>query len=109
MTFHPKNEPKFPKFHYLISCVFAHFGADFSLQSALQMQKCIIESFSGYLQYTPPPTGVDYSGVIAGRVRSPEMKNILYRKSKEYLKKGLFDNITLCHTLCTRSLNKNPP
>ena len=30
-------------------------------------------------------------------------------KSKEYLKKGLFDNITLCHTLCTRSLNKNPP
>ena len=53
MTFYPKKEPKFPKFHYLISCVFAHFGADFSLQSALQMQKCIVESFSGYLKHFP--------------------------------------------------------
>ena len=56
-----------------------------------------------------PPTGVDYSGVIAGRVRSPEIKKFYTEKSKEYLKKGLFDNITLCHTLCTRSLNKNLP
>ena len=34
-----------------------------------------------------PPTGVDYSGVIAGRVRSPEMKNFYTEKSKEYFKK----------------------
>ena len=53
MTFHPKKEPKCPKFHYLISFVFAHFGADFSIQSALQMQKCIVYSFSEYLKHFP--------------------------------------------------------
>ena len=39
----------------------------------------------GTINYTvySPPTGVDYSGVIAGRVRSPEMKKFYTEKSKE--------------------------
>ena len=48
----------------------------------------------------PPPAGVDYSGVIAGRVRSPEMKIFLCRKIQRKLRKGVFDNIIVCHTLC---------
>ena len=63
-----------------------------------QSDVCILAHLVLAYSILPPPTGVDYSGVIAGRVRSPEMKNFSYRKIQRILK-GLFDNITLRHTI----------
>ena len=53
MTFIPKRSLNFQNFkiqYHGKLCVFAHFGANFSLQSTLQMRKCIVELCSGYLK-----------------------------------------------------------
>ena len=52
MTFYPKNGRKFPKSHDSILCVFACFGVDFSLQSALPMPKRIVKSCCEYLKHS---------------------------------------------------------